>query len=190
MSSPTAPSVPSGFGTVIEFEHTLQSSTKESLQAAGGSKTDGIGRTLQNQSNRLADVISLLEHRCALLPHPARFQALAMRHQPSPGKPPTSPVTASVDLADLVEQHRDLLDRIERMVGARAVSGGKETVLAEVARNHAQMVWRLTTLLKEEETARGRTTKPDQVNPVPITTEGDWENEGGTFRPVPPATDE
>jgi hypothetical protein len=190
VSSSAASLVPSGFGTVMEYERTLQCSTNERLQVAGGSPTGVIGRTLQNQSNRLVDVISLLERRCAMLPHPERFRTLARLPRRPPAPRPAEATFALLPdgVMDLLVQHRGLLERIRRLIRPHVAGDRGEAMLAEVVRSHTQMVWRLTTLLNEEAMKRRRATKAGKARPVVITTEGDWENEGGSLRPTSPAS--
>lgn len=185
VSSGGADGVPSGFGTVLEHEHTLQSSTSRSLHAVSRPHADTIDRTLRSQGNRLDYIMSLLKRRCDLLPCPARFDVMARFHRrmrtPASGAASTTPEPR--DLVDLVAQHRDLLDRIRWLARPHARGDRGEALLAEAVRSHAHMIWWLTILLEEEAGGHAESFPANQISQrTEATTEAGWENEGGSFR--------
>jgi hypothetical protein len=187
------PSLTSGFGSVMEQEHDLQSSTEGYLGAENGPHSNAIDRILRNQQLRLGDNIGLLEDRYEMLPHPARFHVL--RGRPSPltksRRATVAPESAGV-LPNLVAQHLNVLGKLTTLIAHSSHGDHGELILNEVARNHEEMAWRLTALLKEDESAREREHIPvvaAATGPTVGTAEGTWENKGGapSSSPAPDA---
>jgi hypothetical protein len=169
------PSLTSGFGAVMKHEYDIQSATTRYLDGNDGPCSDEADRLLRQHQGRLGANIALLEQRYALLPEPARFQALHER-QPRT-RPSRNEATARVSaLTALVAQHLKLLENIDALMAGRPDGQRGLLILAEVARNHEQMAWALTALRKTDGSVR------DQVPMPVIAGEGRWENEGGSLR--------
>src|SRR4051812_34145327 len=64
----------SGFGSVMEQERDLQTSTTGYLGVDNGIHAVAIDRMLRNQGERLEGNITLLEQRYEMLPQPSRFK--------------------------------------------------------------------------------------------------------------------
>lgn len=175
----------SGYGVVMKQEHALQSSIGKALGALGGPHAAAMGRVLRHQRVRLRTNIALLEHRYGSLPHPERFQAL---HRMLSPLSKTRRVAADPEqpeiLSALVAQHLNLTTSIDRLLARRRDVQRGEVNLAEVAKNHDEMAWMLTALIKEGETVRIGAARADD-GPRPGLAEMDWENEGGALSPGP-----
>jgi DNA-binding ferritin-like protein len=184
------PGLTSGFGAVMEEERNLQSSTEGYLAAVNGPHAIALDRILRNQQLRLDDNIGLLEERYEMLPHPARFQALRGRLFPLTNSRRVATPSESNDLLpNLVAQHLTLLANVATLIAHSSQGGQGQYILTEVARNHEEMAWMLTALLKEDQSVRERVSVPVTAAvataPTPGTTEGNWENEGGAPRASP-----
>jgi hypothetical protein len=181
----------SGFGAVMEQENDLLSSTDECLGTDIGSHAASVNRILREQRTRVGVNVSLLEQCYETLPSPARFEGLQGRFGPPTTASRAGPALENDGLLqDLVARHLHLRDNIE-LLAAHDPQG--PSIMAEVARNHEEMAWMLTALLKEDESVRDRMSPPiiAVVAPgvTPGTTEGNWENEGGASRVVPRVPD-
>lgn len=182
------PSLTSGFGTIIEKEHDLQSATESSFPQVIGHHSADLDRILHLQHSRLGAHIALLEQRFEALPKPERF---ANWHES--GRPPTKPRRAPADEAELlpglVGQHTRLLADIDALIG-RAPDGQRgELILTEVSRSHEEMAWMLTALLKEDESVTRMANERRGERPgESIRAQENWDNEGGPARIEPPAS--
>lgn len=177
------PPLTSGFGTVMEHEEDIQSSTEEYLGADKGPNSAAIDRILQYQAARLGANIALLEQRYETLPHPGRFQILQAKHNRLSAAHPIAGTGVIGTLRHLIVQHLNLLRKIETLIGQRPDGQRAELILAEMVRNHEEMAWMLTALIKEDDSVR-------DMLPIPIiaaaaaaskneASEANWENEGG-----------
>ena len=145
------PALTSGFGAVLEQEEDIQSWTQKCLDTGHAPHSAAVDRILRHQDIRLGANIALLAQRYQMLPHPARFQTLQERHpRLSPSPEPTVADAGSV-LPGLIAQHLDLLQKIEALIRQRPDGQRGELILAEIARNHEEMAWKLTALLNEDD---------------------------------------
>jgi hypothetical protein len=173
------PSLTSGFGAVIEKEYDLLTATEGSFDHVTGGHAAEIDRILHHQQSRLGANIALLEQRYEALPNPERFKSWGHR-----GRPTVAPRRTRYDetdlLPDLIALHTALLGDIEALI-VRASDGQRgELILTEVSRNHEEMAWMLTALLKEDES--GARLPDDAVGAAPNSTlqaQENWDNEGG-----------
>lgn len=173
------PSLTSGYGAVIEKEHDLQSATEGSFGHVTGEHASDIDRILRHQHVRLAANIALLEQRYEVLPKPERFVNWHDRGRP-PARPRGTQRHETELLPDLIAQHGNLLADIETLIGLAPDGQHSEQILTEVSRNHEEMAWMLTALLKEDETA-GRI-EHDRKGDLATGTrraQENWDNEGG-----------
>jgi hypothetical protein len=92
-------------------------------------------------------------------------------------------------LPDLIARHTQLLADIETLIGCAPDGQRGELILTEVSRNHEEMAWMLTALLKEDETvARFAADGGNQVTDSTRRAQENWDNEGGPVRIDPPAS--
>ena len=172
----------SGYGVVMEQEHELQSSTRKALEAIDGPRAAYVGRILRHQCTLLSENISRLEQLYESLPHADRFQAL---HRVLPPLSKTLHAAARPEcpklLPPLVTQHLNVTTNVDKLRAHPHDSQG-DAYLVQVARNHDEMAWVLTSLIMEDETVRRRTVVPDNTSPTLETAEREWENEGGALR--------
>ena len=189
---PVRRSLTSGFGAVMEQERDLQASTLGCVGAETGPRSTDVDRILRHQETQLGANIALLGQRYEMLPSPGRFRALQGK-----ARPPARRVAGAADdddpLRALIAQHVGLLGNIDVLIAQRPDGQRGELILNEVARNHEEMAWMLTALIKEDESVRDRLPSPviaaAAPAPTPGTTEGNWENEGGAARTATPAPD-
>jgi hypothetical protein len=171
------PSLTSGFGAVIEKEQDLQSATRASVGHVGGHHPAEIDRILHHQHSRLGANIALLEQRYGALPNPERFMACCDGTR-APIKPRHDETGL---LPNLIARHTSLLADIEALIGCAPDGQRGELILNEVSRNHQEMAWMLTALLKEEATVARR--RDDETKPASSSStrqaEENWDNEGG-----------
>lgn len=177
------PALTSGFGAVIEKEHALQDTTEGSLGHANGQHTTELDRILRDQHSRLGANIALLEQRYEALPKPERFVSWNDRRHP--------PVTArrkvsedAIDLLpDLIARHTALLADIEALIHSMPDGQRGELILTEVSRNHEEMAWMLTALMRDDESVKGiaHDTGGDAAHETRGAQEN-WDNEGGPAR--------
>jgi hypothetical protein len=174
------PPLTSGFGAVIEKEHALQNATEGSLGHRVGQHATELDRILRHQHSRLGANIALLEQRYEALPNAERFSSWSDRRHP-PATPRREEDRDEIDLLpDLIARHTRLLADIEALIGCAPDGQRGELILAEVRRNHEEMAWMLTALLKDDESAKRiahdnsgdalRETRGAQQN---------WDNDGG-----------
>ncbi len=178
------PPLTSGFGSVMEREQDIRSSTTERLGVDNGPKSAAIDRILRHQQLQLGANIALLEQRYEMLPHPTRFATLPATHgRLSHARGAAVAPDAASLLPNLVAQHISLLRAIEALITQRPDGQRGELILTEIARNHEEMAWMLTALINEDDSVR-------DLVPIPVTaslpaapkaeaSEADWENEGG-----------
>jgi hypothetical protein len=145
-----------GFGAVMEQEHVLRSSTSGFLDSAPGRQETAIDRILRTQQIQLGANIALLEQRYEM---PAPAAAADRAREPHASSMPVTP--ASVDrLSALVSHHVKVLGQIDTLLAAGGDGQRGGLILAQVAHNHEEMAWTLTTLLKENESVRDATPVP------------------------------
>jgi hypothetical protein len=186
------PPLTSGFGAVMEQEEDIQSSTEGYVGGDNGPNSAAIDRILRHQGTRLGANIALLEQRYEMLPHPARFQTLHGKHARLSNARHTAAADDLGVLPSLVAKHLDLLRKIETLMSRRPDGQRGELILAEIARNHEEMAWMLTALIKEDESVRDFVPTPviasAPASPKLSTSEANWENEGGASGASPVAT--
>lgn len=182
------PSLISGFGAVIEKERDLQTATEGSFGQVTGNHSAEIGRILHHQHSRIGATIALLEQRYEALPNPERFVSWRDRSKP-PAKPGRMEGDGTELLPDLIARHTNLLADIEALI-SRAPDGQRgELTLREVSRNHEEMAWMLTALLKEDETtARFNSEADGHASGSTSLAHESWDNEGGSVRGNPPSS--
>lgn len=176
------PSLTSGFGAVIEKEHDLQSATEESFGHVRGHRTTEIDRILHHQHSRVGANIALLEQRYEALPKPERFVNWCDRTR-APAKPRHTQRDKTTLLPDLIARHTSLLADIDALIGCAPDGQRGELILTEIGRNHEEMAWMLTALLKEDETlARFANDGVGQASRSTAQAQENWDNEGGPVR--------
>lgn len=174
------PPLTSGFGTVMEREYDLQALTRNYVGTASGPHAAAIDRILRVQQEKLGANIALLGERYETLPHPVRFDALRRHPAIARTSAEAEPLCA---LPALVAQHLGMLGNINTLIAQREDGERGELILTEVARNHEEMAWMLTALLKEDESVRDRLPLPVTATaPAAGSSEAGWENEGGAPR--------
>jgi hypothetical protein len=184
-----APPLTSGFGAVIEKERVLLSATAGSLGHASGQHSAEIDRILRHQHSRLSANIALLEQRYEALPNPERFARWNDRRAPPLTPRRIAPRDEPEVLPELIARHTGLLADIEALIDGGPDGQRGELILTEVSRNHQEMAWMLTALLKEDETVTRL--PPEQGADASGATSGaqeNWDNEGGPVRNNPPAS--
>jgi hypothetical protein len=176
------PSLTSGFGAVIEKEHDLQAATEGSFGHVSGHRSTDVDRILRRQHSRLGANIALLEQRYEALPNPERFVNWHDRGRP-PAKPQRTQCDATELFPDLIAQHTRLLADIDALIGCAPDGQRGELILTEVSRNHEEMAWLLTALLKENETfARLANERGADSSGGMSRAQENWDNEGGASR--------
>lgn len=176
------PSLTSGFGTVMEMEQDMRTSTEAELGRDSGPKSAAIDRILRQHLLLLDANFALLAQRYEMLPNPKRFAAvLAAEGRPNAIAAAAAPGSAGW-LSELVAQHLDLGRAIGALIGRQSDGQRGELILTEIARYHEQMAWMLTALVKED-AAHDAVSVPVIASrlgsPAPREAEADWENEGG-----------
>lgn len=174
------PALTSGFGAVIEKEHALQNATEGSVGHVLGQHARDLDRILRHQHSQLGANIALLEQRYEALPNPGRFVSWDDRHHP----PAASRCKESQDeielLPDLIARHTHLLADIEALISCVADGQRGELILTEVRRNHEEMAWMLTSLLKDDETVERIARDTDDGDSCDARrAQQNWDNEGG-----------
>lgn len=183
------PALTSGFGAVIEKEHDLQNVTEDSLGQVSGQHAVKIDRMLRHHHTRLGANIALLEQRYETLPNPERFVDWNERLHPPGPRRRTEHRTESELLPELIARHTSLLADIDALIGCVPDGRRGELILAEVSRNHEEMAWMLTALLKEDATAaRFIDGSGDSVSKSTLQAEENWDNEGGPVSISPPGS--
>jgi hypothetical protein len=177
------PPLTSGFGTVMEMEQAMRSSTEAELGRDNGPKSTAIDRILGQQLMLLDANLALLAQRYEMLPNPARFASVPGAPDPlAPSGTDAASDGAAGWMASLVAEHLNLGRAVEALIIRRPDGQRGELILAEIARNHSEMAWMLTALLNED-AGVDRPLVPraasDQPRPDPAGGEVDWENEGG-----------
>jgi hypothetical protein len=90
-------------------------------------------------------------------------------------------------LPELVAQHTRLLTDIDALIGCAPDGQRGELILTEVSRNHEEMAWMLTALLKDDESAGRIASEPGSERTAEsIRAQENWDNEGGPVRINPP----
>lgn len=180
------PALTSGFGTVLEKEHALRSTTEGSVGHVHGRHAKEIDRILHHQHSRLGANIALLEQRYEALPNPERFVNWNDCRRP-PSTPRRTEHRDETDLLpDLIARHTGLLADIEALIDRRPDGQRGELILAAVSRNHEEMAWMLTALLKEDETtARFPDPRAPDTESGTRGAQENWDNEGGPVRTIP-----
>jgi hypothetical protein len=182
------PPLTSGFGAVIEKERELRTATEDPFGQVRGHHSAEIDRILHHQHSRLGANIALLEQRYEALPNPERFVNWNDRSRP-PGKPRRTQRDETKLLPDLIARHTNLLADIEALIGCAPDGQRRELILTEVSRNHEEMAWMLTALLKEDETvARFSANTGDQITDSTRQAQENWDNEGGPVHVNRPAS--
>lgn len=182
------PSLTSGFGSVIEKEHGLQSATECSFGHVSGDHAADIDRILRQQHSRLSANIALLEQRYEALPNPERFASWHNRSRP-PAAPRRTPRAGTELLPNLIAQHNSLLADIESLIACAPDGQRGELILTEVGRNHEEMAWMLAAVLRQDETVLRGTNEPSGGSSGGTRrAQENWDNEGGPVRLTPPAS--
>src|SRR5437667_15455 len=114
--SEAKPAVTSGYGSVMEQERELQSSTGGCLEAVSGPHAREVDGILRQQQVRLGANIALLERRCESLPHPGRFLTLQKRFTPLARARRVAPAESIGLLPDLVARHVNLLQQLTALI--------------------------------------------------------------------------
>jgi hypothetical protein len=173
------PSLTSGFGAVIEKEHDLQATTEGSLGQVSGLRSTEIDRILRQHHSRLGANIALLEQRYEALPNPERFVSWQDRpHAPVATRRKLSGGETEF-LPDLIARHTSLLADIGALIACAPDGQRGELILSEVSRNHEQMAWRLTALLKEREPVPRLNNEVGPARGATAQAQENWDNEGG-----------
>jgi hypothetical protein len=148
-----------------------------------------LDRILRHQYSRLGANIALLEQRYEALPNPERFVNWHDRSRP-PAKPRRIQGNETELLSGLIARHTSLLTDIEALIGCAPDGQRGELILTEVSRNHEEMAWMLTALIKEDESV-ARIVASDldgQVAPGSTSqAQETWDNEGGPVHVNPSA---
>lgn len=179
------PPLTSGFSVVMEQEEEIQSSTIGYLGTDKGPNSAALDRILQHQGVRLGANIALLEQRYETLPHPVRFRTLHTKHGPLSRARRTAVAEDAGILPSLIAQHLNLLRKIETLIRQRPDGQRGELILTEIARNHEEMAWMLTALIREDESKRDLVPTPANALKKALhlgANEATWENEGGAPR--------
>ena len=182
-----APLLTSGFGSLIEEEHALETYLGECIHTIGGQHGDSVDRIFVNHLQQIREILALLYKRSEMLPNPARFRTLKLgarifTRSPHQIIPPVQPV-----LHRLVSLHLHLQRGIEVLLKKDHDAKCDETMLSQVAQKHDEMGWMLTALLKED--GRGQDPEFSAIlgsNPPTLfeeRAEKKWENEGGPADP-------
>lgn len=172
----------SGFGSVLEKEHILQSSIEGVLRTAERVRPVDLDRILRHQQARIGTNIVLLEQRNEMLPHPARFLPLHGKHASIPTSRRTGPESASDGpLPKLVAQHVTVASDIDALIAHGSNGQRGDIILSEVARSHEEMAWLLTALLQEDRSTRDRLDQVAPENQPPGAAVARWENDGGAL---------
>lgn len=172
-------SVTSGFGAVMDQEHAIQSALLAALRRDNGPHSIAIARILLQQQTWISSNISMLARRIQSLPHPGRFRDFRdWRHPLDRNQEPGS---GGGTLSDLIAQHEHLLRSLETLIESMPQGDRDERILREVAHNHREMAWMLTSLLKEDEQARGGEFMPQVSTATRRGRLETWENEGGSL---------
>ncbi len=179
------PPLTSGFGAVIEKERDLQAATRRAFGQVNRHHAHDVDRILRHQQSRLGANISLLEQRYEALPKPERFASWNERLHPTNTLLGLEDRENSQVLPELVARHAGLQADIETLIELAPDGQRGELILGEVSRNHEEMAWMLTALLKEDATSAGVTDHDGDGTPNSLNqAEENWDNEGGLPGPV------
>ena len=179
------PLLTSGFGAVIEKERDLQARTAGSLGQVGGHRSSETDRILRHQQARLGANIALLQERYEALPRPERFSSWNERAHATNTAFDHEDRDGSRVLPDLIARHAGLQADVEALIATAPDGQRGELILGEVSRNHEEMAWMLTALLKEDATSAGVTDHDGDGTPNSLDqAEENWDNEGGLPGPV------
>jgi hypothetical protein len=171
----------SGFGSVMDQEHALQTSIDNSLDQNNGPHATAISRILLQQQRWIGANIGLVARRFETLPHPARFHGFSEWPSPLGKNRRSEPIGTTQDvLPHLIAQHQRVLRSIDVLLAHLAGDQLGEQILQEIAHNHREMSWMLTALLRENETAQKGEWIPGS-NRRMGETPASWENEGGSY---------
>jgi hypothetical protein len=134
----------------MEQERAIQSSIAMYRQANHTPAGASVDRMLDRQQARLGANIALLEQRYEMLPHPGRFQPLYTTDTPltRTSRPLATPANA-VFLSGLAAQHTDLQRKVGWLIAQRPDGERGELILAEIARNHAEMARMAAGVIKD-----------------------------------------
>lgn len=174
------PPLTSGFGAVIEKEHDLQTAIEGSVGQVSGAHAVEIDRILRHHHAQLSANIALLAQRYEALPSPERFVSwTSRRHSLEAPRPPGHYDEIEL-LPELISRHNSLLASIEALIGCGHDGQRGELILSEISRNHEEMAWMLTALLKEDATAmRTPGEGGESASPTLDPAESRWVTEGG-----------
>ena len=179
------PPLGSGFGSLIDREHTLRGTLAECDGRIEGNHAADVERILQHQVLQMDANIALLEQRYEGIANGIPVVASIADRLP-PGSEPGSYGAGDI-LPDLRGQHASLMADIDVLLERSPDGQRGELILAEVKRNHEEMVWMLTALLSEDATAAPAEAKNARTAGTMSRAQENWDNEGG---PTPPATSE
>jgi hypothetical protein len=149
------PALTSGFGGILEQVEDLQASTDGNIGLVNGPHAHAINRMLRNHHLRLSHNIALLEQRYERGP-PSALSVRARQGRIDWGikSARTAPPASIEQLPELVAQHVRVIASIQTLLAGSGDGQRGELILAELARNHEQMVTMLATLIREDETVR------------------------------------
>lgn len=149
VSSSLSEPLTSGFGSVIEEEHELQTLLRECTRTATGIHGDNIARIFINHLQEIDEILALLYERSDRLPHPLRFTVLKSGLPlPTHARPLSS--FAQPLFGRLVAFHLHLQGGIEKLLIKEPELGGEKQLLKQIAQRHEDMAWMLNALIKED----------------------------------------
>lgn len=178
------PPLASGFGALIDKEHSLRSAIADRYGLIGGKHAAALARILRRQEFQLDANIALLEQ---------RYEGISTGEHPTEvddgdASAPSGPASyeAGEVLCDLVVRHASLLADIDALLQRGPDGRRGELILTEVRRNHEEMAWVLNALLSEEQTA-ARVAEDHRVRAAGAMgrAQENWDNEGGPARTAP-----
>lgn len=176
-TAPGARSRPiAGFASLIEAERELQNFIRDCISLLNGSDAPALTNILRRQEDQSGSVVTLLERRCLLFPHPLRFLNIFFS-APSPAAVSPHPKNKPEGmLTQLRTFHEALARRIDALLPKTATNFHARMHLEEASQAHREMAQNLIAASMTREVAHG----PKPALPTPALAR--WESEGGALR--------
>lgn len=140
----------SGFGTLLQEEHRLQTALSSSIAIADDLPAPNIARILRHQHERVAGIAASLKTQYDRFPSPGRFHSVETDAALLTHRPDQTVSMSSDPLLQLASQHEELVRRMESLLGHEG-HPRTDTLLGQAVHQHREMAWLLGALFNERE---------------------------------------
>lgn len=147
---PNATGLTSGFGTLLQEEHRLQTALSSSIAIADDVPAPNIARILRHQHERVAGIAASLKSQYDRFPSPDRFHSVETDDTLLTHRPDQRVSTSHDPLLQLASQHEELVRRMESLLGHEG-HPRTDTLLGQAVHQHREMAWLLGALFNERE---------------------------------------